>query len=392
MKILLAPLLLFAASDAVKFPYQNAIKVQKGAFKVGEFASLSCEYIKWKREKIQKVKWSVGYTGVSGLEMFTSYFEDGKKETQNSDFFEVDENSSGEKVMRVKLNEVRGAGQVNICCHVEGISDSLYGGLRKNEKEKCVPVLLLEDWPEVSLEVDRERVRVGEKLSYQCQVKNDVHNKMELYLSINGQDVNSTVSRKLRRIKEDIRITDEHFTSGSDLPQISYDSFNIDCAAKYGNHLISNHTLIISKDTRPLYESARPKSPVYSPRPYIPTTYRPRYSITTDRNTARQGRFYADNQAHGAPGNVPCNSYIVLEEARQGSVIRGDLPLDIQNNIQDLRLNNHRYETGEEAVNVLNILGFNGYKVVGNTINPASQRLIWTLERKYYEFHGDGHL
>lgn len=70
--------------------------------------------IKWKREKI-KVKWSVGYTGVSGhFEMFTSYFEDGKKrKLKILIFFEVDENSSGEVMCDRKCR------QVNICCHVE---------------------------------------------------------------------------------------------------------------------------------------------------------------------------------------------------------------------------------------------------------------------------------
>ena len=39
-------------------------------------------------------------------------------------------------------------------------------------------------------------------------------------------------------------------------------------------------------------------------------------------------------------------------------------------------------------VTVLNILGYHGYSVVG-VGNSMDNRLIWTLERKYYEFHKD---
>ena len=47
-----------------------------------------------------------------------------------------------------------------------------------------------------------------------------------------------------------------------------------------------------------------------------------------------------------------------------------------------------RLETSEDAVAVLNILGYHGYKVVG-VGNSMDNRMVWTLERKFYEFHKD---
>jgi len=87
---------------------------------------------------------------------------------------------------------------------------------------------------------------------------------------------------------------------------------------------------------------------------------------------------------------VPCQSYVLLESKfNQGSVIRGQLSEEL---IEDIPLPtktaDNRLETSEDVVTVLNILGYHGYSVVG-VGNSMDNRLIWTLERKYYEFHKD---
>merc|ERR1712107_581702 len=97
----------------------------------------------------------------------------------------------------------------------------------------------------------------------------------------------------------------------------------------------------------------------------------------------RRAKFYADPEFHGNHGKVPCHSYIILEEHAQGSVIKGNFPNNIQEYIQNLRTYDNRLETDMDAVQVLNILGFNGYRVVG-TANNMSNRLTWTLERGYF--------
>ena len=47
-----------------------------------------------------------------------------------------------------------------------------------------------------------------------------------------------------------------------------------------------------------------------------------------------------------------------------------------------------RLESSEDALTILNILGYHGFHVVG-VGNSMDNRMVWTLERKYFEFHKD---
>jgi len=351
---------------AVKFPSKNGITVDDGALKVGEFSSLSCNFIKWRQERISKVVWSISYKGVSS-NVFTSFYETGNKESPSSRYFKVDPNSSGEKVIRMMLKDDRES-DVNICCKVESVRDSGYGMLKRSDKEKCVaiPVLSGDTKTRIELEIGTEPVRVGQQVNYACKVKDG--RSVDLAVSINGDEIHKT-NRGESILQSNFTVLEQHFNqvsgnTGSHRRQDSEDHLTVECVARRGRVVLAKERIDVKRDNR-----------------YQHTTVNPQLS-----QQARKGRFYADPKFHSSHGDIPCHSYILLESYDgQGTQIKGDLPISIQGYISDLRLSGNSYQTAEDPIQVLNTLGYNGYRVVG--FAAQNPRMSWTLEREYYEFH-----
>ncbi|XP_023347222.1 uncharacterized protein LOC111716042 isoform X1 [Eurytemora carolleeae] len=133
-------------------------------------SSLSCNFIKYKQETISKVEWSISYSSVS-TNFFVSHYENGQKDVPTSPYFTVEGASSGEKVVRMMVNDDRSK-QVNICCKVEAVRDSGYGMLKKVDSEKCsqVGVIPGDKVQELTFFVSDDLVKVGGYLQYTCRV------------------------------------------------------------------------------------------------------------------------------------------------------------------------------------------------------------------------------
>jgi len=357
------------ATIAVKFPRQNGITVaDEGALMVGQFSSLSCNFIKWRQETISKIVWSISYKGVSS-NVFTSFFETGAKDAPNSRYFKVDPNSSGEKVVRLMLQDDRET-EVNICCKVESVRDSGYGNLKRSDKEKCVaiPVIAGDIPTSIELNVAEDAVRVGEKVNYLCKVKEG--RGLTLAISVNNDIIKKT-SRGEDKLQSNFTVLEEHFnqisrTPGSHRRQGRDDHITVQCTASRGATQLAKEIVLVERNDLP----SLPDLP--APKP--------------EHKQPRKGRFYSDPKFHSNHGKVPCHSYVLLEENySQGTIIKGDLPISIQGYIDDLRLTGSSYSTADEPIQVLNTLGYNGYRVVG--FSAHNQRNTWTLEREYYEFH-----
>lgn len=362
--VIVAISLRFATS--VKFPSTNGITVSGGMFRVGEQSKLDCNFIKWKQETISKVEWSLGYSGVSTN--FFTYSSSGQKEiNNNSPYFTVDQYSSAERTTGLMLRDDRET-EVTVCCRVEAVRDSGYGDLKMVDNQKCssFPVISGATVPELRLTVRDNHLRIGETLHYSCQVDNG--GTADIVVSINGDEINR--ERYNNHLNSSTSVLNDHFNQNRD-------SLSLECSARNGDTVLVQKTQEIRRKVTPVY---------------------PQH--TTQRTQmARSARFFSEPQAHVSHGNVPCHSYILVEEGStevsivgwltQGSVIKGELPADIQEFIAEhmnLRKIGNRYETTEEAVQVLNVLGYNGFSVVGMGTNILN-RLTWTLERKYFEFH-----
>lgn len=352
-------------ANAVKFPRENGITITGDSFRVGEFTSASCNFIKFKQENINKIEWSISYEGVS-TNAFTSYYENANKEVIESQYFTVDEHSSGEKVVRIRLNDDR-EDEITICCKVESIRDSGYGMIKAHHKEKCTAVPVeSENIPQakVALTVTQELVRLGEQLRYTCDVDQirDSNLNFVILVNSNQMDSKSIYRQSDKQLTNSLTISEDIFYQGQG------EKFDIVCILKKGDFEISRDTVTIKRD--------RSSHQVF-----------PTHTSPANIQTPRKGRFYADPQSHRDHGNVPCHSYVIIEEgSTQGTLIRGELPIDIQGSIKAYASFESRYETPEDVVNVLNILGYNGYRVVGMG-NNLLNRLTWTLERPYFEFH-----
>jgi len=359
-------LVLSSASYAVKFPRENGITVTGDSFRVGEFASVSCNFIKFKQENINKLEWSIAYNGVS-TNAFVSHWENANKESVNSEYFTIDESSSGEKVIRIRLNDDR-EDEITICCKVESIRDSGYGMIKAYEKEKCAAVPVKSEniqQSKVALTVNNDLVRIGETVRYTCDLDQLRDHGMSFSILVNSKQMETRpiYRHEDKQLTSSFTITEDIFYEGQG------EKFFIVCVLKKGDYEISRDTVTVKRD-----RSSQQMFPSHT-------------QLGGDIQTPRKGRFYADPKSHRDHGNVPCHSYIILEEgSTQGTMIRGELPIDIQGSIKAFVSAESRYETHEDVVNVLNILGYNGYRVVGMG-NNLLNRLTWTLERPYFEFH-----
>merc|ERR1711892_1277962 len=77
------------------------VNLKSGALHVGQTTELTCDYLKWKQEQLYSVTWSIKYPGVK-----TDFFEyqaDGSKTTPSSSFIQVDEDSSQESVVNLRI-------------------------------------------------------------------------------------------------------------------------------------------------------------------------------------------------------------------------------------------------------------------------------------------------
>jgi len=372
MKIFLSLLLgcsSISLNSAVKFPRENGITIAGDSFRVGEFSSAACNFIKFKQEDIHKIEWSIGYDGVS-LPAFTVFYETANKETGQSEYFSVDENSSGEKVVRLRLNDDRGD-EITICCKVESIRDSGYGMIKKYNKEKCTAVPVESEripQAKVSLNVHKDLVRLGEEVRFTCDLDQVRDSNLNFIILVNNKQVEtkSIYRSEDKQISSRFTITEDVFYEGQG------EKFFIVCILKKGDFELTRDSVTIKRD--------RSSQQVY-----------PSHSSHSSQGIIQNPRsakaFLADPQSHRDHGNVPCHSYVIIEEgSTQGTVIKGELPNEIQKNIHAYGSSDSRYETSEDVVNVLNILGYNGYRVVGMG-NNLLNRQTWTLERPYFEFH-----
>jgi len=360
-------LLLIHQSSTIKL---RGVSLKSGGLQVGRTTELTCEYLKLKQEMLYSVTWSIKYPGVK-----TNFFEyqaDGSKSSPSSGIIQVDEGSSEEKIVNVKIVDDQEE-EVAICCEVKVLKDSGYGSMKPLKKERCTDIKVLSDGGnalEVDIQSSHDQVEVGENMDLVCKAKEEHSPEPEFVIRVNGEEIRGV--KRNNRLEARLAVSEEHFNptrrSIGYRPQgnLISNTILVECLGKFGQHVAANSSMTIRRGSK----SGNDQVPKHSRDP------------RTFWNAPGQ---HSDHQK-----GAPCHSYILVESRfNQGAVIRGQLSGDVLEDISSpTNTAKDRLETSEDAVAVLNILGYHGYKVVG-VGNSMDNRMVWTLERKFYEFHKD---
>jgi len=348
----------------------KGVSLKSGGLHVGRTTELTCEYLKWKQEQLYSVTWSIKYPGVK-----TNFFEyqaDGSKSSPSSSFVQVDEGSSEEQRVNVRILDDQEE-EVAICCEVKVLRDSGYGSMKPLKKEKCTDIKVLSEGGnnlEVDIQSSHDQVEVGENMDLVCKAKEEHSPEPEFVIRVNGEEIRGV--KRNNRLEARLAVSEEHFNptrrSIGYRPQgnLISNTILVECLGKFGQHVAANSSMTIRRGSK----SDHDQVPKHSRDP---------------RTFWNEPGQHSDHQK-----GVPCHSYILVESRfNQGAVIRGQLSGEVLENIRSpTKTAEDRLETSEDAVAVLNILGYHGYKVVG-VGNSMDNRMVWTLERKYFEIHKD---
>jgi len=342
------------------------VNLKSGALQVGQTTELTCDYLKWKQEQLYSVTWSIKYPGVK-----TNFFEyqaDGSKSTHSSSYVEVDEDSSEEQRVNMRILDDQEE-EVSICCEVKVLRDSGYGSMKPLRKEKCTDIKVMSSGVnnlEVDIRSSQDQAQVGDTLNLVCQVKEEQETKPELVIRVNGEEIPGV--KRNNRLEARLTVSEEHFNptrrSIGYRPQgsILSNTLLVECLGMYGLHTAANSSITIRRQNTLQTSSGQ-----------------------VERNSRT---FWNEPGQHR--DHPPCHNYILVETSfNQGTVIRGQLSGEVMEDITDpTKTAEDRLETSVATVAILNILGYHGYRVVG-VGNSMDNRMVWTLERRYFEFHKD---
>jgi len=372
MTRMLLLLLLINQATAIKFA-ADGVTVPNGVLRVSENTEISCKYIMWKQERLASVTWSIMYPGVKTD--FFVYRANGNKEVKPGvSLVSVDADSSGDKEVTMQLTDGRER-DVSFCCHVMVLRDDGYGSMTTREKEKCSQPIRVEASQRrqqrisVSLE-SPETGKVGDTLQLVCAGQ-ELTSYHRLKLTVNGVETAVRDSR-YRRLEYSLTLHESHFIptrlGSGPQGQTTVGTVTIECLVMQGRTVAANSTRVIRQE-----EENTGGSPIGN-------------RIGVERGARA---FYTAEEAHRThPANVPCQAYLLVQQRTGGgAVLLGRLTDSLLEDIATLsRTAEDRHETEITPVDLLNVLGFHGHRVVGVSTNPQNQ-MVWTLERKYYEFH-----
>lgn len=360
--------------EGVTFPESVS---ESGVLPVDSATELGCRYITWQQERLHSVTWSVQYSGVKTN--FFIYQANGEKEVvPGVSLIIVDPNNSSNKTVAIRLTDGREE-SVSFCCHVKVLRDDGYGSMTRKEKEKCSEPVRVEGEVRrpgnlVSASLDApDSGRVGQTVSLVCQ-GNQLTQYHRMKLVVNGAEVVVRDTRS-QRLEYALNLQSQHFAGSGGYsygPQV--EEVTVGCLVMQGYNVVANTTRTIRKEDS------------YS-RPPGPQTY-PRPTSTGISRGGRQVGSFHEHRTH--PESVPCHSYLLLEQTRRGSMLRGRLSSDVLEEIESpTPIGTDRHETPMSPEKLLDLLGFLGHRVVGMAANSDGIGMVWTLERKYYEFHDE---
>jgi len=362
MTVLCGISLFVSKTEAIKFSAEG-VSVPDGVLRVDEATELGCKYIMWRQESLASVTWSIQYSGVKTD--FFVYKPFNKEVKPGMSMLSVDATNSEDKMVNLRLTDGQ-EDEVVICCDVKVLRDDGYGSMTTKHKEKCSAPIRVEDQSRsrhglVSISADvPESGSVGETVPLVCNARN-----IDLYHSLRLM-VNGRTLREIRdnTVQYSLPLHQTHFTSSSS--RYGQEEAVVSCLVKDQRGLtIANDTRIIRKE-----ESER-----VAP---MQTFDQPRFG------NSRDGRDFPT--AGGQPSGIARHSYLILEETYSGgSRLLGRIVDSVIEGIPNpSRTADNVLETSLTPIELLDVLGFSGHRVVG--VSSKNNKMVWTLERENVDF------
>merc|ERR1712055_83276 len=362
MTLLCGISLFVSKTEAIKF-FAEGVSVPDGVPRVDEATELGCKYIMWRQESLASVTWSIQYSGVkTDFFVYKPFNKEGKP---GMSMLSVDATNSEDKMVNLRLTDGQ-EDEVVICCDVKVLRDDGYGSMTTKQKEKCSAPIRVEDQSRarhnlVSISADvPESGSVGETVPIVCNARNlDVYHSLRLM-------VNGRTLREIRdhTVQYSLPLHQTHFTSSSS--RYGQEEAVVSCLVKDQRGLtIANDTRIIRKE-----ESER-VAPMQS-------WDQPRFG------NSRDGRDFPTTQSGGQPSGIARHSYLILEETYSGgSRLLGRIVDSVIEGIPNpSRTADNILETSLTPIELLDVLGFSGHRVVG--ASSKNNKMVWTLEREHH--------
>merc|ERR1719347_140176 len=378
-------LLNIAAAEAIKFKRgDNFLPDGETTIVTGDSTSLTCDYIKWKNERLYSITWSLQYLGLrSGQKTeFFVWHQDGKKESQSNPILEVEEAASGDKTVSVQMTQEMQGEELAFCCEVKVIKDEGYGSMKPLKKMKCSETIKVTEGvatvPSLLVSSSHPIALVGDVVEIQCSPEEPnitpLPSHVSLGLSVNGNKLYASMNDQV--LIGRFKVTQNHFQANNVFDG-SFDSqttpsgklIHIDCIGRHGQKIVAESSMIIRENISP--SVSRHSSGSFS---------------TTGHSRGARNNFQGESLQK--PG-VTAISYLLVQEefGREATTIRGAIPTSIKQQLaRTTQTALDVLEVQNDAVSVLNTLGYNGYQVVGMTKSPANS-MVWTMERKYFGSH-----
>jgi len=446
MKLLLQNLLLFSvlgACLALRFSHVP-IEVDSDVILVNKPAELKCNYVKFRTETVREINWFISYPGFSA-KVFTYHVSTGRKVDSIYPHIKTFKDTATEEKLMITLTQFRGS-PINVKCEVSVQRDNGYGKLTSSQKEGEVPVTVIDkSGHQMTLKkgawsggqyvqqgrYDHNQAVANQPLVVSCASMN-VNPTPNLTLTLNGRNweetsassrikdvslggYSSSTSKKVIEGRID-RVLDSMF---------NYGSLDIECKATYSDFLFEKKNLRLTKK-----ETSQQQQ--YRPGYTNPTRTQPERPRTSSYGTFNQNAInnnpshdvihsrlldLLDPKKHMHPG-VPYDFYsgYILMVAKNvdmddddtpgssGSYygsrgnqqsqtatthLYGQLPDNVTTDLQRnygrfQKISNEKFKISMNPVDVLNLLGKHGYRVIGFTAE-ADQKMVWTLEQKDFE-------
>jgi hypothetical protein len=345
MTLLCGISLFVSKTEAIKFSAEG-VSVPDGVLRVDQATELECNYIKWVQESLASVTWSIQYSGVKTD--FFVYKPTNKEVKPGMSMLSVDATNSEDKVVNMRLTDGQER-EVVICCDVKVLRDQGYGSMTTKHKEKCSAPIRVEQTrrllptrrpPYISADVP-ESGTVGETVQLVCNAGNH-ESWHSLRLMVNGETLRNI---RAHTVQYSLPLRQTHFTSSSS--RYGQEEAVVSCLIMERGSPIANDTRIIRKED----------SDILAPLHEAP-----------GGGNSRPTRFPTQPRM-----------YLVLEETYSGgSRLLGSV--DIEGIPNPSRTAPNVLETSLSPVELLDILGLSGHRVVG--VASKHNLMVWTLERE----------
>jgi len=319
-----------------------------------------CSYITWKQEQFYGVKWIVEYSGVEAT--ILEYSSDGTVETPTRTFVQADPESATEKKIDLRIEHgSEPEDEVTICCEVKVLKDSGYGNMRALKKKHCSEFNVVTEAQrplQVGVYSSHTSASVGDSVDLTCKTRDEVSPRPDVVILVNGIEVGTN--------RHTLLVTEDHFNS-VERSWGGYRNKNsgfirVDCEGRYGRLVAANASLSIERTSR------NPKR--------FGTFENNDYGYEKHAKTSQElSRHHRQNI-----GDEGRSQFILVESTRrQGSVILGPLPSNVQADIPSITSNmRERLESSANVVTVLNTLGYHGWRVVSQSSN-FENNMVWTM-------------